>query len=69
MKEYQVTVFLPGGGVYFRTAWAEGREQAKGIAKELGGLYGTEAIGLIARRLTAAGYQIETLKRAEVWTA
>lgn len=67
MKEYEVTVYLPGGAVYFRTAWLEGRGKAGGIAGELGELYGTEMIDLVERTTTRGEITFETLLHAEVW--
>ncbi|WP_322046089.1 hypothetical protein [Paraburkholderia sp. J67] len=67
MKEYEITVFVPGGSDYFRTVWMADREKAEGIASELGELYGTEAIELVERTLTRTGYTYETLIKAEVW--
>ncbi|WP_321941618.1 hypothetical protein [Paraburkholderia tropica] len=67
MKEYEITVFIPGGTDYFRTAWMTDREKAEGITSELGELYGIEAIELVERTLTRTGYTYETLIKAEVW--
>jgi hypothetical protein len=67
MKEYEVTVFIPGGTDYFRTVWLTDREKAEGIADELGGLYGPDTVELVERTLTRTGYTYETLIAAVVW--
>jgi len=69
VKEYEVTVYQPGGGVYFRTTWMAGLVKAEGIAAELETVYGKEAIEVVERMMTRAGCAFRTLRRAEVWTA
>ncbi|MBN3756093.1 hypothetical protein G3N95_24345 [Paraburkholderia sp. Tr-20389] len=69
MKEYEVTVYIPGGGVYFRTTWMEGLVKAEGIAAELSGVYGSEAVELVERTMTRVGTTFRTIRHAEVWKA
>ena len=67
MKEYEVTVYIPGGGVYFRTSWMDGLVKAEGIAAELGTLYGKDAVELVERTMTREGCEFRTLQHAAVW--
>ncbi|CAB3758676.1 hypothetical protein [Paraburkholderia humisilvae] len=68
MTEYQITVFQPGGGVYFRTEWLQGdKVKARDIACDLGAKFGTDVIELMSRSLSRAGYDYEVLLAADVW--
>ena len=62
-----MTVYIPGGGVYFRTTWLEGLVKAEGIAAELGAMYGKEAVELVERSVTRKGCEFRTLQRAALW--
>lgn len=67
MTEYQITVYFPGGGVYFRTEWREDATVADGMLVDLGATFGTEVVELVSRKLSRAGYDYETIVAAEVW--